>query len=100
MSEFKNFKPLNKRVVVRRFEAKTQTQGGIIIPDAAQEVPIAGKVLAVADKSIVKPGETAVFGKYAGTVIAINGEELLLLKEEDILGVYTQTPTGKKGGVK
>jgi chaperonin GroES len=88
MSEVEKFKPLNKRIVVRRFEAKEKTSGGIIIPDNAKDIPVAGKVLAVGDESPVKVGDTAIFTKYAGSVIAIEGEELLIIKEEDLLGVY------------
>lgn len=90
MSEVNSFKPLNKRIVVRRFESKEKTKGGIIIPEAAKEVPVAGKVMAVGDDSPVKVGDTAIFTKYAGTVIAIEGEELLIVKEEDLLGVYVK----------
>lgn len=90
MSEVNSFKPLNKRIVVRRFESKEKTKGGIIIPETAKEVPVAGKVMAVGDDSPVKVGDTAIFTKYAGTVIAIEGEELLIVKEEDLLGVYVK----------
>lgn len=83
-----NFQPLNERTVVRPFESKDKTEGGIIIPDGAKDKPIAGKVLA-SDADGIEEGMTVVYLKYAGTTIAINGEELLLLKVEDLLGIYT-----------
>lgn len=83
-----NFQPVNERTVVRPFEAKDKTAGGIIIPDGAKDKPIAGKVLA-SDADGIEIGSTVVYAKYGGTIIAINGEELVLLKKEDILGIYT-----------
>ena len=85
-SEF-NFQPINERTVVRPFEAKEKTTGGIIIPEAAKDKPIAGKVMA-SDADGIEAGMTVVYGKYAGTIISINGEELVILKKEDILGIY------------
>lgn len=91
------FRPLHDRVVVRRVEEETMTKGGIIIPDTAKEKPQQGEVIAVGpgarDESgkliplDVKPGDRVLFGKWSGTEIKINGEEVLIMKESDILGV-------------
>ena len=91
------FRPLHDRVVVKRIEADQKTKGGIIIPDTAQEKPQEGKVVAVgpggrdeAGKLIpidVKAGDRILFGKWSGTEIKIDGEELLIMKESDIMGV-------------
>jgi len=92
-----NFKPLHDRVLVRRVESDTRTKGGIIIPDTAKEKPQEGEVIAVgagardeAGKLIaldVKPGDRVLFGKWSGTEVKIDGEDLLIMKESDILGV-------------
>jgi len=91
------FRPLHDRVVLRRIEEDTKTKGGIIIPDTAQEKPMQGEVTAVGPggrdengKLIpidLKPGEKVLFGKWSGTEVKIEGEELLIMKESDILGV-------------
>ena len=91
------FRPLHDRVVVKRIEADQKTKGGIIIPDTAQEKPQEGKVVAVgpggrdeAGKLIpidVKAGDRILFGKWSGTEIKIDGDELLIMKESDIMGV-------------
>jgi chaperonin GroES len=91
------FRPLHDRVVVKRIEADQKTKGGIIIPDSAQEKPQEGKVVAVGpggrDESgklipiDVKAGDRILFGKWSGTEIKIDGEELLIMKESDIMGV-------------
>ena len=91
------FKPLHDRVVVRRFDEETKTAGGIIIPDTAKEKPMQGEVVAVGpgarnDKGelvpmTVKAGERVLFGKWSGTEVKIDGEELLIMKESDILGI-------------
>lgn len=91
------FKPLHDRVLVRRIEQDTKTKGGIIIPDTAKEKPIEGEVLAVGAGSRsesgelrtldVKVGDRVVFGKWSGTEVKVEGEELLILKESDIFGV-------------
>ena len=91
------FKPLHDRVVVSRLSEETKTAGGIIIPDTAQEKPSEGKVIAVGtglrgeDGSIVpldvKKGDLVLFGKYGGTEIKIDGEEYMILRESDILGI-------------
>lgn len=93
------FKPLHDRVLVRRIEQESKTAGGIIIPDTAKEKPIEGEVLAVGsgicDESgkvrllDVKVGDRIVFGKWSGTEVKVEGEELLILKESDIFGVLT-----------
>ncbi len=93
----KGFRPLHDRVLVRRIEAEEKTPGGIIIPDTAKEKPVEGEVLAVGagarDESgrivllDVKVGDRVLFGKWAGTDVIIDGEDRLILKEADILGV-------------
>jgi chaperonin GroES len=92
-----HFRPLHDRVVVRRFEAEEKTSGGIIIPDTAKEKPQEGEVVAVGpgarDDSgqlvelSVKAGDRILFGKWSGTEVKIDGEDLLIMKESDILGV-------------
>ncbi len=91
------FKPLHDRVLVRRVEQESKTSGGIIIPDSAKEKPIEGHVVAVgsgardeAGKLIaldVKAGDTIIFGKWSGTEIKIDSEDLLIMKESDIFGI-------------
>lgn len=92
-----NLKPLNDRIVVKRVEEEEKTAGGIIIPDTAKEKPIQGEVLAVGMGKIMedgsrrpldlKAGDRVLFGKYAGTDIKIDGQELLIMREDDILAV-------------
>ena len=92
-------KPLHDRVVVRRVDEEERTPGGVIIPDTAKEKPMQGEVLAVgpgarddSGKRIepdVKEGDTILFGKWSGTEVKIDGEELLIMKESDILGVLS-----------
>ena len=91
------FRPLHDRVVVRRLEGEEKTKGGIIIPDTAQEKPMQGEVIAVGPggrdetgKLIpidVKKGDKVLFGKWSGTEVKIEGEDLLIMKESDIMGV-------------
>jgi chaperonin GroES len=91
------FRPLHDRVVVRRIEENTKTAGGIIIPDTAKEKPMQGEIIAVGpgarDESgklvplEVKPKDKVLFGKWSGTEVKIDGEELLIMKESDILGI-------------
>src|SRR5215813_7847463 len=91
------FRPLHDRVVVRRIDAEEKTKGGIIIPDTAKEKPQEGEVIAVGpggrDESgklipiDVKPGNRVLFGKWSGTEVKLDGEELLIMKESDIMGV-------------
>ena len=91
------FRPLHDRVVVRRLEAEEKTAGGIIIPDTAKEKPMEGEVIAVgpgardeAGKLVpldVKDGDRILFGKWSGTEVKLDGEELLIMKESDIMGI-------------
>jgi len=91
------FRPLHDRVVVKRLEEETKTAGGIIIPDSAAEKPQRGKVLAVGpggrgdDNELVpldvKVGDQVLFGKWSGTEVKVDGEDLLIMKESDIMGV-------------
>ena len=90
-------RPLHDRLLVKRLEEKEQIQGGIIIPDTAKEKPQQAKVLAVGPGRVtddgklqpmdIKAGDTVVFGKYAGTEVKIDGEDLLIIREDDVLGV-------------
>ena len=92
-----NFRPLHDRVVVRRLDAEEKTSGGIIIPDTAREKPMEGEILAVGPGARdetgklvpldVKAGDKILFGKWSGTEVKLDGEELLIMKESDILGV-------------
>ncbi len=91
------FRPLHDRVLVRRVESEQKTAGGIIIPDTAQEKPMEGEVMAVGTGRVnddgkvtaldVKEGNRIIFGKWSGTEVKINGEELLIMKESDIMGI-------------
>ncbi len=90
-------RPLHDRVIVRRLEEETKTAGGIVIPDTAKEKPIQGEVVAVGKGKIldngevrpldVKPGDKVLFGKYSGTEVKVENKELLVMREEDIMGV-------------
>ena len=101
-----NFRPLHDRVVVRRLEEEQKTAGGIIIPDTAKEKPMQGEVIAVGpgarnDKGEltppdVKAGDRVLFGKWSGTEVKIDGEELLIMKESDIMGVIEGGVAAKK----
>jgi chaperonin GroES len=100
------FRPLHDRVVVRRVEAEEKTAGGIIIPDTAKEKPMEGEILAVGPggrdetgKLIpldVKVGDRVLFGKWSGTEVRLDGEELLIMKESDIMGVVEGGVSQKK----
>ena len=91
------FKPLHDRVVVRRVENDEKTSGGLIIPDSAQEKPAEGELVSVGNGAIdekgnrmpmdVKAGDRILFGKWSGTEVKINGEDMLIMKESDILGI-------------
>lgn len=91
------FRPLHDRVLVRRIEQEAKTKGGIIIPDSAKEKPMEGEILAVGSGHVndngdvrpldVKKGDRVIFSKWAGTEITIEGEELMVMKESDIIGV-------------
>ena len=97
------FRPLHDRVLVRRIEEDTKTAGGIIIPDTAKEKPMQGEVLSVGpgarDESgkvvplDVKVGDRVLFGKWSGTEVKIEGEDLLIMKESDILGILEEKAT-------
>ena len=100
------FRPLHDRVVIERIDAEAKTAGGIIIPDTAQKKPQQGKIIAVGpggrDESgklipiDVKIGNRILFGKWSGTEVKLDGEELLIMKESDIMGVLTDVPAAKK----
>ncbi len=101
-----SFRPLHDRVLVRRIEADEKTAGGIIIPDTAKEKPQQGEVIATGPGARdekgglvpldVKPGDRVLFGKWSGTEVKIDGEELLIMKESDILGILEETASKKK----
>jgi chaperonin GroES len=92
-----NIRPLHDRVILKRMEEETTSAGGIVIPDTAAEKPMRGKILAIGNgKRLesgevvaldVKVGDTVLFGKYSGTEVKVNGEDLLVMREEDIMGV-------------
>ena len=100
------FRPLHDRVVVRRIQEDERTKGGIIIPDTAKEKPQQGETVAVGPGALdekgnvqpldVKPGDRVLFGKWSGTEVKIDGEELLIMKESDILGVLEDVAAKKK----
>jgi chaperonin GroES len=103
---FMKFRPLHDRVVVRRIESEEKTKGGIIIPDTAKEKPQEGEIIAVGsgarDESgkliplDVKAGDRVLFGKWSGTEVKIDGEDLLIMKESDIMGVLDMGAARKK----
>jgi chaperonin GroES len=90
-------RPMHDRVIIKRLEAETKSAGGIVIPDSATEKPIKGEVVAVGSGKIledgkvrpvgVKAGEKVLFGKYSGTEVKVDGEELLVMREEDLMAV-------------
>ena len=92
-----NFRPLHDRVVVRRVQSEEKTAGGIIIPDTAKEKPSEGEVVAVGEGArkdsgeliapAVKAGDRVLFGKWSGTEVTLDGQELLIMKESDIMGI-------------
>ncbi|MCF8510875.1 MAG: co-chaperone GroES [Rhodobacteraceae bacterium] len=93
------FKPLHDRVVVRRVQSEEKTKGGLIIPDSAKEKPAEGEIVAVGEGArkdsgeliamSVKAGDKVLFGKWSGTEVTLNGEELLIMKESDIMGIIS-----------
>jgi len=101
-------RPLHDRVLVRRIDEAEQVRGGIIIPDTAREKPQQGEVIAVGDGKILKdgtrqpldvrPGDRVLFGKYGGSEVKIDGEEYLILREDEILGVFATTARAKSAG--
>ena len=100
------FRPLHDRILVRRIEADEKTAGGIIIPDTAKEKPQEGEVIAVGPGSRdesgklvpldVKTGDLILFGKWSGTEVKIDGEDLLIMKESDIMGIVEKTGAAAK----
>ena len=100
------FRPLHDRVVIRRLNAEEKSAGGIIIPDTAQEKPMEGEVVAVGPGARneqgnvvaleVKAGDRILFGKWSGTEVKLDGEELLIMKESDIMGIIEGSPAAKK----
>ena len=100
------FRPLHDRVLIRRVEAEEKTSGGIIIPDTAKEKPMEGEVIAVGPGARneagaivaldVKAGDKILFGKWSGTEVKLDGEELLIMKESDIMGIITVTTASRK----
>ena len=100
------FRPLHDRVVVRRIEAEEKSKGGIIIPDTAKEKPQEGEIVAAGpgarDESgqiqplELKAGDRVLFGKWSGTEVRIDGQDLLIMKESDIMGIIEETASAKK----
>jgi chaperonin GroES len=100
------FRPLGDRVVVRRIEEEAKTAGGIIIPDTAKEKPSQGEIISVGPGALddngkrvapeVKAGDIVLFGKWSGTEVKIDGEELLIMKESDIMGIIEGKKASKK----
>lgn len=98
-----SFKPLHDRILVRRIESDEKTAGGLIIPETAKEKPQEGEIIAVGDGARddkgeripldVKAGDRILFGKWSGTEVKVNGEELLIMKESDVLGIAQPTAT-------
>ena len=103
------FRPLHDRVVIRRLNAEEKSAGGIIIPDTAQEKPMEGEVVAAGPGARneqghvvaleVKAGDRILFGKWSGTEVKLDGEELLIMKESDIMGIIEGRPATKKKAV-
>src|SRR6266436_1680650 len=105
-----NIRPLHDRVIVRRIEEGEQVRGGIIIPDSAKEKPQEGEVVAAGEGKYkddgtrqsldVKKGDRVLFGKYSGSEIKLDGEELMIMREDEILGIIARAGAGKAGGGK
>jgi chaperonin GroES len=103
---FMKFRPLHDRVLVRRIEQDERTKGGIIIPDTAKEKPSEGEVVAVGPGARddqgkiqpldVKPGDRILFGKWSGTEVKLDGEELLIMKESDVMGIVEGRPVATR----
>ena len=101
-----SFRPLGDRVLVKRVEEESKTKGGIIIPDTAKEKPMEGEIVAAGPGARdeqgkivpldVKAGDRVLFGKWSGTEVKIDGEELIIMKESDIMGILDVTKAGKK----
>ena len=100
------FTPLHDRVLIRRIEGEEKTQGGLIVPDTAKEKPSKGQVISVGEGArteagelipmAVKAGDRIVFGKWSGSEVRIEGEDLLIMKESDILGIIQRDSTAQK----
>jgi chaperonin GroES len=96
----KDFVPLHDRILIRRIEERETTRGGLIIPDTAKEKPQDGEVMAVGKGKLkengtvvpleVKPGDRVLFGKYSGTDIILDGDEYLIMREDEVLGIHTR----------
>jgi chaperonin GroES len=101
-------RPLHDRVIIKRLDEAEQMRGGIIIPDTAKEKPQQGKVIAAGEGKIrddgtrqpldVKPGDRVLFGKYSGSEVKLDDEEYLIMREDEILGVFTTTAKAKSAG--
>jgi chaperonin GroES len=100
-----SIRPINDRIIVQRIEDQEQMRGGLYIPDTAKEKPQEGKVIAVGNGKLlengsrtpidIKAGDKVLFGKYAGTEVKLDGEEYLILREDDVLGVIEDATKGK-----
>ena len=100
------FKPLHDRVLVRRVQSEEKTKGGLIIPDSAKEKPAEGEVVSVGEGArkdsgeliapTVKAGDRILFGKWSGTEVKIDGEDLLIMKESDVMGIIEGKPSSSK----
>jgi chaperonin GroES len=101
-----NFKPLHDRVLVRRIEGEAKTKGGLIVPDTAKEKPAEGEIIAVGEGArretgeliapSVKAGDRILFGKWSGSEVTLDGQEYLIMKESDILGIIDQSAVSAK----
>ena len=101
-----NFTPLHDRVLVRRIEGEEKTAGGLIIPDTAKEKPSEGEIISAGEGArkdsgeliamAVKAGDRILFGKWSGTEVKVDGEDLLIMKESDVLGIITEGAAAKK----
>jgi len=101
-----SFRPLHDRVLIRPLEQDAKTKGGIIIPDTAKEKPVEGKVVAVGPGARdengklhpldIKVGDRVLYGKWSGTEVKVDGEDLLIVKESDVMGVIEETKAGRK----
>jgi chaperonin GroES len=99
-------KPLHDRVLVRRIEGEEKTSGGLIIPDTAKEKPSEGEIISAGEGArkdsgelipmAVKAGDRILFGKWSGTEVKVDGEDLLIMKESDVLGIITESAAAKK----
>ena len=103
-----SIRPLHDRVLIQRIQEEQQARGGIIIPDTAKEKPQQGKVIATGDGKInedgtrrpldVKPGDQVLFGKYSGSEVKIDDQEYLIMREDEILGIFETAPKSRSAG--